>query len=106
MPSLNPNMLRGVTWVVLVDDVRPNPSCYHRTETTPKPEPHQVAHRVHRHLRVVGAGLDAEVAARARRVEVVAEERREVLQRRRPAVGQPEPVVEQGRPEADGDRQA
>ena len=37
MPSLNPMRLRGVAWVVLVEDVRPNPSCDHRTATSPIP---------------------------------------------------------------------
>ena len=37
VPSLNPNMLRGVTWACDVDDVRPKPSWLHRTATTPKP---------------------------------------------------------------------
>ena len=37
MPSLNPNMLRGVACVVLVEEVRPKPSCDQRTDTTPKP---------------------------------------------------------------------
>ena len=37
MPSLKPNRLRGVAWLVDVDDVRPNPSCDHRTAVVPKP---------------------------------------------------------------------
>ena len=37
VPSLNPNMLRGVACACDVDDVRPNPSWLQRTETTPKP---------------------------------------------------------------------
>ncbi len=37
MPSLKPNRLRGVAWPVLVDDVRPKPSCDQRTLTTPAP---------------------------------------------------------------------
>ena len=37
MPSLKPNRLRGVAWLVDVDDVRPNPSCDHRTAVAPKP---------------------------------------------------------------------
>ena len=37
VPSLNPNMLRGVAWAVEVEEVRPKPSWLHRTETTPNP---------------------------------------------------------------------
>ena len=37
MPSLNPNRFRGVSCVVDVDDVRPNPSCDHFTATVPVP---------------------------------------------------------------------
>ena len=37
MPSLKPKRLRGVAWLVDVDDVRPNPSCDHRTAVAPKP---------------------------------------------------------------------
>ena len=43
VPSLKPNRLRGVAWPVLVEDVRPKPSCDQRTLTTPTPEPDQVA---------------------------------------------------------------
>ena len=73
-------------------------------------DPGQVADRVHRDLRVVGAGLDAEVAVRADRVEVVGREVRQLLERRGPPVGQAEPVLavlvdEQRRPEAERDRQ-
>ncbi len=67
----------------------------------PEAHPHQVAHGVHRHLRVVGAGLDDDVATGARRVEVVAEEAGQLAQRLGPPVGQPEPVVEQARAVAD-----
>ena len=37
VPSLKPNMLRGVTCACDVDDVRPKPSWLQRTATTPKP---------------------------------------------------------------------
>ena len=37
MPSLKPNRLRAVACWVDVDDVRPNPSCAHRTAVVPKP---------------------------------------------------------------------
>ena len=96
MPSLIPNRLRGVAWPVEVDDVRPKPSCDQRTLTTPLADPGQVAHRVHRDLRVVGAGLDAQVPAAAGRVELVAGERRQVGERLRPALGQPEAVAAVG----------
>ena len=43
----------------------------------------EVAHGVEGDLRVVGAGLDADVAAALRRVERVVAERRQLLQRRR-----------------------
>ena len=60
---------------------------------------------MHGDLGVVGAGLDAEVAATAGGVEVVAQETREVMQRSGFAVLQAEPVVEQRRAVADRDRQ-
>ena len=37
VPSLNPNRLRGVDWLVEVVEVRPKPSCDQRTATVPKP---------------------------------------------------------------------
>ena len=37
VPSLNPNMFRGVDWSRVVDDVRPKPSCEYRTATVPNP---------------------------------------------------------------------
>ena len=57
-------------------------------------------------LRVVGAGLHAQVAAGAGRVEGVAREVRQVLQRRRLPVSEAEPiaavgVTEQRRAEAE-----
>ena len=93
MPSLNPNRFRGVDWLVEVDDVRPKPSCDQRTAARAEADPGQVADRVHGHLRVVGAGLDAEVAVGARRVEVVGREVRQRAQRRRLPVGEAEPVL-------------
>ena len=35
VPSLKPNRFRAVTWLVEVDDVRPKPSCDHRTAARP-----------------------------------------------------------------------
>ena len=111
MPSLKPNRLRGVAWPVLVDDVRPNPSCDQRTLTTPGAEPDQVADGVHGDLRIVGAGLDAQIAAADRRVELVARERGQLGQRRGTPGGEAEAVravgvVNRVRPEPDGQRQA
>ena len=63
MPSLKPNRLRGVAWARTVDDVRPKPSCDQRTRHHAEADPGQVADGVHGDLRVVGAGLDAQVAA-------------------------------------------
>ena len=58
------------------------------------------------HQRVVRAGLDAEVAADVVGVEVLVRQRRQVGQQRRLLRCQPEAVVEEGRPVADGDGEA
>ena len=89
----------------LVDDVRPNPSCDHRTVTAPRPDARQVAHRMEGDLGVVRARLHAEIAPAARRVELVAGQRRERTQRRGPLLAQAEAIVKDRRPEAEGDRQ-
>ncbi len=70
----------------------------------------EVADRVDGDLRVVGAGLHAQVAAGARRVEVVGREVRQRLERRRPPVGEAEPVaavlgLEERRSEPEGERE-
>ena len=88
MPSLKPNMLRGVAWRLRGRRRAAEPELAPAHRDDPEAHPHQVAHRVHRHLRVVGAGLDDDVAARARRVEVVAEEGRAARAAPR-AVGRP-----------------
>ena len=110
MPSLNPSRFRAVVWVVEVDDVRPKPSWDQRDRGPSERDPGQVADRVHRHLRIVGTGLDAEVAVGPGRIEVVGREVRQPSQRRRLPTGEPEPVLaaaaEQARAEAEGDRQA
>src|SRR5882757_6896997 len=62
----------------------------------------QVADRVEGHRRVVRAGLDADVATGAARIEDLAGQRGQRVERRRPVRGQPEPPVEQGGAEADG----
>jgi hypothetical protein len=109
VPSLKPIMLRGVCSSGVVEDVLPNPSCDQRTATTPKPIRAEVADGVHRHLRVVGAGLDAQVAAAAVGVERVAGEVREVHQGLGALARQAEPglavLLEQRRPESDGQGQ-
>ena len=65
----------------------------------------QVADGVERHLRVVGARLDGEVAAAARRLQPVAGKRRKVDQGVRTAAAKAIAAVEQRWPEADGHRQ-
>ena len=69
-------------------------------------EARQVAHRVERDLRVVGAGLDAEVAAALRRVERVLGERRQLLQRGGALALEAEAaLLEQRRADAERDRE-
>ena len=68
-------------------------------------EPGQVAHRVEGDQRVVGAGLDAQVAAGVVGVEVLVGQRRQLGQRGGLLPGQAEPVVEQGGPVAERDGQ-
>ncbi len=92
VPSLNPNRLRGVTWARVVDEVRPKPSWDQRTRTVPNADPGQVADGVHRDLRVVGAGLDHDVAVGARVLQVVAREVGQRDERVGQPVGQPEAV--------------
>ena len=65
----------------------------------------EVPDRMERHLRVVGARLDADVAARLGSVELVLLEQGEVGQLGRPLGGEAVPAVEQPGPEAEGDRQ-
>ena len=105
VPSLKPNMLRGVTWRLRRRRRAAEAELAPPHRDHAEADPHQVAHRVHRHLGVVRAGLDDDVAARARRVEVVADEARQLAQRLGLAVGQAEPVVEQGRAVADRHRE-
>ena len=93
MPSLKPNRLRGVAWLVEVDEVRPKPSWAQRIADGAEGDPGEVADRVHGDLRVVGAGLDAEVAVAARRVEVVGREVRQLAGAPGLAVGEAEAVL-------------
>lgn len=66
-------------------------------------DPGEVADGVHRDLRVVRARLDAQVAAAAGRVEIVAGELRQIDERLRAPVLEAEPPLgEQGGTEADG----
>ncbi len=67
VPSLKPSRLRGVACLVDVEEVRPKPSWAQRSATRAEPDPREVADRVHGDLRVVGAGLDAQVAVAAAR---------------------------------------
>ncbi len=82
------------------------PAHRHRAE----PDPRQVADRVHGHLGVVGAGLDAQVPVAALRVEVVGREVRELAELGRLAFGEAEAVLavllEEGRAEPEGQGQA
>jgi hypothetical protein len=99
---LKPNRLRGVACAVEVVEV-------HRAG--PEPDPRQVADGVHRDLGVLRARLDAEVAARPRRVEPVAGEVRQVGEGLGTAVGEAEAVAavvvaEQARPEPERDGEA
>ena len=112
VPSLKPNRLRGVAWLVDVDDVRPKPSCDQRTATVPKP--------MRARLRMAWTatwGSSAQACThrsppRAGRVEGVG---REVRQRRSSAAGRRSArpkrslavgVVEQRRPEPERDASA
>ena len=81
-----------MAWPVLVDDVRPKPELRPADAHHARAEADQVADGVHGDLRIVRAGLDAEVAAADRRVELVAGEGGQLGQRRRTAGGQAEPV--------------
>ncbi len=90
VPSLKPNMLRGVACVVDVDEVRPKPSCDQRTATTPKP--------IRTRLRTACTATCGSLAQawmqmsppRALRVELVAARRR-AAPRARPACGRARP---------------
>jgi hypothetical protein len=66
----------------------------HRAHT----DPGQIPHGVEGHERIVGAGLDAQIAAGVVGVEVLVGQRRQVGQRGRLARRQAEPPVEQGWP--------
>ncbi len=108
VPSLKPKRLRGGGLVPGgrrgTAEAELRPADAHHAHA----DPGQVADRVHRHLRVVGAGLDAEVAAGELRLQRVAGELRQLGQGGGPTVGEAEAVppvgvAEQRRPEADGE---
>ena len=103
MPSLKPIRLRGV----------PAPPSVGREEAFLEPPQRdaaaavsgQVPDRVERHLRVVRAGLDADVSAGLRGVELVLLEAGKIGQLGWPLAGKAEAAVEQPRPEADRERE-
>ena len=112
VPSLNPNRLRGVTCAGEVDDVRPKPELRPPDARRAERRPRQVADRVHGDLRVVGAGLDDEVAVGARGIEVVGREVGQLDERLGEPGGEPEPVArraaaprEQRPPEPERERE-
>ncbi len=75
----------------------------------PVGDPGEVPDRVHRHLRIIGAGLHAEIAVTPFGLQGVAREWRQIRQGRRTQRPKPEPVdtilLEEPRAEADGHRQ-
>ena len=104
VPSLKPIRLRGVACARLVvgraSEAELRPADGHRAAADPR----EVAHGVEGDLRVVRAGLDAEVAVAARRVELVAGQGGQVRQRGRPVRREAEAVVEEPGAEAERDR--
>ena len=106
VPSLNPIRLRGVAAV-----------CRARQKTGLRPanlghaigEPGQLPDRMKRHLRIVGAGLDRQIAAGRLRRQLVAVEPRQVDQRLWPRAGEAVTILavldEQPRAEAERDGQ-
>ena len=75
VPSLKPIRLRGVACARLVVRRAPEAELRPAHHDDAAADAGEVADGVERDLRVVGARLDAEVAAAARRVELVAGER-------------------------------
>ena len=106
VPSLKPIRLRGVS----PGGVRGrNPVCAQRICADAIGEAIQLAHRVKRDLRIIGAGLHRKIAAGARGLQLVAVEFGQVDQRLRPLGGKPVAVHavlhEQPGPEAESERQ-
>ena len=91
------------------DEVRPKPSWDQRMHDDAAADPGEVADGVEGDLRVVGAGLHAEVAAAALGIELVAGQRRELDQRRRALSARPKRSAPSRSknvgPEAERDRQ-
>ena len=78
MPSLNPCRLRGVVWPFEVDRRAAEAELRPAQRGPAAPDAGEVADRVERDHRVVGARLDAEVAAGPGRLEGVAGEARQL----------------------------
>ena len=93
VPSLNPNRFRGVACSRRGRRGAAEAQLRILHRDGAEADPGQVAHRVHRDLRVVGARLDADVAAAAGGVEDLVGELRQVGQRGGALVGDAEPVL-------------
>ena len=89
MPSLKPIRLRGVTCDVVVDDGATEALLRPADRRRAAGDAGEVADRVEEHLRVVTTRLHAEVAAATVGIELVARERRQVDERRRPSTARP-----------------
>src|SRR5690606_23690160 len=63
----------------------------------------EVADRVDRDLRIVGTGLNAQITVALLRIEILAEERGQSFEPLGQAAPKPEALVEDTRPEAEGD---
>ena len=106
MPSLNPIRLRGVPSSAVPAQ---KPLCTQRICGGAIGQRGELAHRVERHLRIVGAGLDRKVAAAMRLDQLVAVEAGQIDQRRgalrRQAVAVLAVLDEQAGAEAEGEGQ-
>src|SRR5699024_11528431 len=110
VPSLYPKRLRGVSIVGARGRGLAETELGPAQGDRPEGAAGEVADGVHGDVRVVGAGLDAQVAVAAGGVEGVPGEVGERLEGLRPPVGETEPVPalpvdEEGGSEAEGDRQ-
>ena len=106
MPSLKPIRLRGVACSRLVDDVRPNPSCDQRIVA----EPRAMRARLRTAWNATWGSSAQACTHRSPPLRAASSSSPRSagssLQRRRALRRQPEPLVEQRRPEAEGDREA
>ena len=93
MPSLKPKRLRGVACDRGGRGGPAEPELAEADGGDAVREPREVADGVHGDLRVVGAGLDAQVAVAAGGVERVVGERGQRLERGRPAGGEAEAIL-------------